>query len=100
MVEFMEESKTLNETVDFNKDNIFDYIFFIHHSKNADKFGKEATSKQEKIIKGICSSNMDEDKKFDFESLLTEVMCDVSEYAYKSGFIDACKLMHTLNSFK
>ena len=42
---------------------------------------------------------MRDDEKFDLESLLTETMCDVSEYAYKSGFIDACKLLHTLNSF-
>lgn len=99
MIGFMEESKTLNEAVDFNKDNIFEYIFFIHHSRNADKFGKTATPKQEKIIQGIYSSNMGENERFELESLLTETMCDVSEYAYKSGFIDACKLMHTLNSF-
>ena len=35
MIEFMEKSKSLNETIDFNKDNIFDYIFFIHHNLNA-----------------------------------------------------------------
>lgn len=99
MIGFMEESKTLNEAIDFNKDNIFDYIFFIHHSRNADKLGRMAVPKQEKIVQTICSSNMGEDEKFDLESLLTETMCDVSEYAYKSGFIDACKLMHTLNSF-
>lgn len=95
----MEESKTLNEAIDFNKDNIFDFIFFIHHSRNADKLGKIAVPKQEKIVQIIYSSNMGEDEKLDLESLLTETMCDVSEYAYKSGFIDACKLMHTLNSF-
>lgn len=99
MIGFMEESKTLNEAIDFNKDNIFDFIFFIHHSRNADKLGKIAVPKHEKIVQIIYSSNMGEDEKLDLESLLTETMCDVSEYAYKSGFIDACKLMHTLNSF-
>lgn len=99
MIGFMEESKTLNEAVDFNKDNIFEYIFFIHHSRNADKLGEAAALKQEKIMQSIYSSNMGEDEKFELEALLTETMCDVSEYAYKSGFIEACKLLHTLNSF-
>ncbi len=99
MIEFMEKSKSLNETIDFNKNNIFDYIFFIHHNLNADKLGSIAVPKQEKIVETIYSSNMRDDEKFDLESLLTETMCDVSEYAYKSGFIDACKLLHTLNSF-
>lgn len=99
MIGFMEECKTLNKAIDFNKDNIFDYIFFIQFSRNADKFGEIASSKQEKIVQSIYSSNMETDKKSDLESLLTETMCDVSEYAYKSGFIEACKLMRTLNSF-
>lgn len=99
MIGFMEESKTMDEAVDFNKDSIFEYIFFMHHSQNADKFGKTATPKQEKIINTIYSSGMGEDEMFDLESLLNETMCDVSDYAYKSGFIAACKLVRTLNSF-
>lgn len=99
MIGFMEESKTLSEAVDFNKDNIFEYIFFIHHSRNADKFGETAAPKHKEIIQSIFSSSMGEDEKFNLESLLAETMCDVSEYAYKSGFIDACKLMRTLGSF-
>lgn len=89
--------KTLDEGIKFNPDNIFDYLTYILCHRNANWYGNEADLKIKELNKFIES--MSQDKQFEFLNLMHDTMTDISEYAYKSGFREACRLHKVLNSF-
>lgn len=98
-----EEPKTLDEAINFNPNNIFDYLQFILHNRNADDRGDAAHVHIDKLYKKIHAlSNLTEDSYsayMEVEDLVEESLNEVSAYAYAAGFREACRLHHTLNSF-
>lgn len=98
----IEESKTLDETLSFNKDNLFEYINFLLFHKNADLLGDKA----EHIINDELASyikqlpiNGTDDIYLEASSIATQALVETSHYAFMAGFKEACRLLKTLNSF-
>lgn len=98
-----EEPKTLDEAINFNPDNIFDYLQFILHNRNADDRGDAAhvcinkLYEKIKMLSGLTEDSYD--TYMEVEDLVEESLNEVSAYAYAAGFREACRLCHTLNSF-
>jgi hypothetical protein len=89
----------MEEAINFNKDNIFEYLFEILFNKNADLFGKEAENAINELNALISQkTNATADTQFDIEDTITRAMVSVSQYAFKSGFTEACRLNKTINT--
>ena len=85
----------MEEAINFNKDNIFEYLFEILFNKNADLFGKEAENAINELNALISQkTNATADTQFDIEDTITRAMVSVSQYAFKSGFTEACRVHH------
>ncbi len=94
----IEESKTLDETLNFNKENIFEYIEFLLFHKNADLLGEKAEYiVNEKLPAYI--EQLPEDMTDNVVSMATQALVETSHYAFMAGFKEACRLLKTLNSF-
>lgn len=98
-----EESKTMDEAISFNKDNIFDYLHFILFNRNADDRGDAANNYICKLYEKIKSLPIPTENSYDtyqeIEDLIENSLNEVSDYAYNAGFREACRLWRTLNSF-
>lgn len=98
-----EESKTMDEAINFNKDNIFDYLHFILFNRNADDRGDAAQAYIDKLYERVQSlADLTEDSYHTYmevEDLVENALNNVSDYAYNAGFREACRLWKTLTSF-
>lgn len=98
-----EQIKTLDEAINFNQDNIFDYLHFILFNRNADDRGDDAQVYIDKLYERVQSlSDLTKDSYqtyMEVEDLVENALNNVSDYAYNAGFREACRLWKTLNSF-
>lgn len=98
-----EQIKTLDEAINFNQDNIFDYLHFILSNRNADDRGDDAQVYIDKLYERVQSlSDLTKDSYHTYmevEDLVENALNNVSDYAYNAGFREACRLWKTLNSF-
>ena len=97
----METSKPLEKALNFNTGNIFEYIDLMLSYVNADTIGKQADETVRNLCKYIESLQIsDADSvSFEVENMTNEALSQTSSYAYKAGFIEACRLIKTLQSF-
>lgn len=96
-----ETSKDLDKVFNFNTENIFEYINLMLFNLNADLIGKQADETVKNLciyIKSLHIANTDS-IAFEVENMTHEALSQTSSYAYKAGFIEACRLMKTLQSF-
>lgn len=97
----METSKPLDKALNFNTGNIFEYINQILFNMNADISGEQAFQ----ILKNLCKYikalplTDAESVMLNVESMVNEALAETSKYAYKAGFMEACRLIRTLQSF-
>ncbi len=97
----METSKPLDKALNFNTGNIFEYIDLILSDVNADIIGEQADRTVGNLcnyIKSLHISDADS-VSFEVESIANEALSQTSNYAYKAGFMEACRLIRTLQSF-
>lgn len=97
----METSKPLEEALNFNMENIFEYIELLLVNVNADTIGSQADETVRNLceyIKSLSIANTDS-VIFEVENMANTALSQTSSYAYKAGFIEACRLMKTLQSF-
>ncbi|HCT92477.1 MAG TPA: hypothetical protein DF613_14035 [Lachnospiraceae bacterium] len=97
----METSKPLDKAISFNRENIFEYLEFLLHNLNADLVGEQAEQITQDIsgyIKGLPLEDA-EAAMFEINSCILSALCQTSHYAYRAGFMEACRLKETLRSF-
>lgn len=93
--------RPLDKALDFNGENIFEYISQMLFNLNVDMIGDQAVE----TVKGICQYIASlpvpdvDSAVFEVESLANTALSQTSDYAYKAGFMEACRLMRTLQSF-
>lgn len=97
----METGRSLDKALNFNKENIFHYIDSILFDKNADTIGKQADETVKELCKYVKTLPVpDTDSvSFEVESMANTALSQTSSYAYKAGFMEACRLIKTLQSF-
>ena len=97
----METSKPLDKALNFNSENIFQYIDTMLFQVNADTIGEPANETVRNLCKYIESLPItDTDSvSFEVESMANTALSQTSSYAYKAGFMEACRLMRTLQTF-
>lgn len=97
------ESRTMDEAINFNKENIFDYLHFILYNRNADDRGDDANNYMDQLYEKIKSlADLTEnscDTYSDVEYLVESALKETSDYSYNAGFREACRLWKTLTSF-
>lgn len=96
-----ETCKPLDKALNFNNENFFDYIFLILSNINADTFGEQTNETLKNLCEYIGSLPVpDTDSvSFEVESMVSEALSQTSSYAYKAGFMEACRMIKTLQSF-
>lgn len=94
-----EKENTMEEALHFDKDNIFEYLFYILTHQNANWFGTESEDTLEKLNTLLEQTPQLDNKRLDIEDLINHALVQTSQYAYESGFKEACRLNKTLNSF-
>ena len=94
------ESKPLDKALNFNTGNFFEYIDSMLSDVNADTIGKQADETVRKLCKYIESLHISDaaSVSFEVESMANEALSKTSSYAYKAGFMEACRLIRTLQS--
>lgn len=97
----METSKPLDKALNFNTGNIFEYIDSMLLSANADTIGKQADETVRSLCKYIETLPISDTDSvsFEVESMANTALSQTSSYAYKAGFMEACRLLRTLQSF-
>lgn len=96
---YNEEIKTLDEALKFDDSNFFEYIFYILNQRNCNWIGPKADFTINKLNAYIKSLPNSDDIIMIFDDLVMQAMLETSEYAYKAGFKEACRLTKTLDSF-
>lgn len=96
-----EMSKPLDKALNFNPENIFEYIESMLFDVNAEIIGTQSSEILQKLCDYIGALPMPDTDKvvFEVEDMAAEALTKTSHYAYKAGFIEACRLMKTLQSF-
>lgn len=95
------KSRTLDKALNFNTNNIFDHINSMLFHVNADTIGEQA----DETVKNLCEyiktlPVADRDSvSFEVECMANTALSQTSSYAYKAGFMEACRLIKTLQSF-
>ncbi len=94
-------SKALDKALNFNTENIFEYINQILFNVNADISGEQASKILKNLYEYIEVLPLSDAKSviLEVESMVNEALAETSQYAYKAGFMEACRLMRTLQSF-
>lgn len=96
-----ETRRTLDKALNFNGENIFEYIGQMLFNLNVDMIGVQASETVKDLCQYIASLPVpDTDSAvFEVENLVNTALAQTSDYAYKAGFIEACRLLRTLQSF-
>lgn len=96
-----EVSKPLGKALNFNSENIFEYIESMLFNVNAEMIDPQASEILQKLCSYIQTLPLSDVNKvvFQVEDMADEALTKTSHYAYKAGFIEACRLMKTLQSF-
>lgn len=96
-----EMSKPLGKALNFNSENIFEYIESMLFNVNAEMIDPQASEILQKLCSYIQTLPLSDTSKvvFQVEDMANEALTKTSHYAYKAGFIEACRLMKTLQSF-
>ena len=89
-----ETSKSLEQALNFNSENIFEYINSMLSDVNAEIIGSQANETLQKLCEYIRSLPISDSDSavFEVEDMATEALAQTSHYAYKAGFIEACRL--------
>lgn len=97
----METNKSLDKALNFNTGNIFEYIDMLLFDVNANQVGEQADETIKMLYKYIESLSIADTESaiFEVESIVNEALSQTSSYAYKAGFMEACRLIRTLQSF-
>lgn len=97
----METSKPLDKALNFNPENIFEYIELLLSQVNADTIGDQANETVKTLCEYITSLPIPstEDVIFKVEDMAYKALSQTSSFAFKAGFMEACRLMQTLRSF-
>lgn len=96
---FDTQEKTLEESINFNKDNLFEYIRFIQFHQNANCSGKKADKLLESLNEYMNSMSISCNIKMEINDVIIQALNEVSDYAYEAGFKEACRLIRTINTF-
>lgn len=91
--------KSLDEAINFNQDNLFEYLYYLLGHCNASWYDSNADEAVDRIHTMLKNIPEIKDIFLDLDDLIVRALVDTSEYAYKSGFKEACRLIKTLNSF-
>ena len=96
-----EVSKPLGKALNFNSENIFEYIESMLFNVNAEMIDPQASEILQKLCSYIQTLPLSDTRKvvFQVEDMADEALTKTSHYAYKAGFMEACRLMKTLQSF-
>lgn len=95
-----EQEKTLDEAINFNKDNIFEYLSQIIYERNGNLYGEKSNDILREILSLLeALPGAEYNIISGCEDLVNQALVETSQYAYSSGFREACRLMHTLHSF-
>ena len=96
-----EVSKPLGKALNFNSENIFEYIESMLFNVNAEMIDPQASEILQKLCSNIQTFPLSDTSMvvFQDEDMADEALVKTSHYAYKAGFIEACRLMKTLQSF-
>ena len=97
----MQTGRPLDKALDFNSENLFEYMEFLLHNMNAGIISEQSGETIKKLfryIKTLDVPNADE-VIFEVEDMANEALCHASHYAFKAGFMEACRLIRTLQSF-
>lgn len=94
-------SRPLDKAFNFNMENIFEYIDQMLHYMNVDISGEQTDRILQNLCKYIESLPLTDagSAVLEVESMVNEALSETSQYAYKAGFMEACRLMRTLQSF-
>jgi hypothetical protein len=97
---YMETQKPLDEALNFNKENIFDYLDTLLHNMNAETIGDQASGNVKRLFEYIRSLKLENTDEiiFDVEDIVNQALCDNSQYAFRAGFKEACRLIRTLET--
>ena len=97
----VEASRPLEKALNFNSENIFEYIDEMLFQVNANQFGTQAEETLLHLfqyIKTLPISDMDS-IVFEVDAMVNKALSETSSYAYRAGFMEACRLLKTLQSF-
>lgn len=94
-------SKPLDKALDFNSENIFEYMDQLLCNMNADTSGPQAFQTTQELCRYIESLPLEdaESVAFEVESMVNNAITKNYQYSYKAGFMEACRLIRTLQSF-
>ncbi len=92
------EIKTLEEAINFNNDNIFEHINFLQFSQNANFSGEDADKKVDEINTFLQNHDFSFEICSEVNDKVLQALNYTSDYAYKSGFREAIRLIKTLYS--
>ena len=97
----METSKPLDKALNFNQENFFEYIDILLHNMNTEIIGSQSMRITKKLYEYIRSLHLTDEESvvFDVEDMVNEALSNNSHYAFKAGFMEACRLIKTLQSF-
>lgn len=97
----MEISKPLDKALNFNQKNFFEYMDVLLHNMNTEIIGSQSMKTTKKLYKYIRSLHLADTENivFEVEDMVNTALSDNSKYAFKAGFMEACRLMKTLQSF-
>lgn len=97
----METSKPLDKALNFNPENLFEYLEFLLHNVNAEIISSGAETIKETLCEYIEALPLPDPRsaRLEIEDKVTQALCESSHSAYKAGFIEACRLFKTIYSF-
>ena len=97
----METSKPLDTALNFNQENLFEYMDILLHSMNTEIIGSQSIEITKKLYEYIRLLHLADAESvvFDVEDMVNAALCNNSQYAFKAGFMEACRLIRTLQSF-
>ena len=92
------ENISLDKALNFSSENFFEYIQTLLANEDPDYFGELANKDYEDIINLLS----DPEAQISVQTMDTKIchaLMETSKYAYRAGFIEACRLIKTLHSF-
>ena len=99
IIGYEEKEKTLDEAINFNKDNLFEYLTHLLFIRNANWFGSTADNTYREFSRYIDSIPIDDSIKMEINDKTMQAMTEASQHSYEAGFREACRLNKVLNSF-
>ena len=91
------ENISLDKALNFSAENFFEHIQTLLANEDPDYFGEQANKDYEDIIK-LLSNPKAQITVQTMDTKICHALMETSKYAYRAGFIEACRLIKTLHS--